>query len=204
MKCLKITMLLQLILMLNMAANAQQGQFRADLNYTVGLPFGNLKNLSEKTSWRGGEIAFMYGLTDKASIGLQIGMQDFYQKFPRTVIHQSGTDISAVVSNSIQVMPILLKGSMNLKQMGAVLPYVSLAAGGNFIQYRKFYGEFTDSRYTFGFAAQPSVGVHIPFGRTNAVAFHLAAGYNFMPFSYNDADGLSHGVIKAGISVPLQ
>lgn len=185
-------------------AYAQQGSLKVEANYTVGLPVGNLKNLVGNTSWRGGELAFMYGLTDRASLGLQVGNQDFYEKFPRTVIQESGSDISAVITNSIQVMPIMLKGSWKLAPMGSIQPFVALAAGGNVIQYRKFYGEFADSRSKFGFAAQPSAGIHIPFGKNSRAGFQLAAGFNYMPFKYGDADGLHHGVVKAGVSVPLQ
>lgn len=204
MKLIKILLAVQLVVLLNASVQAQQGNFKLELNYTVGLPVGGLHDVTDKTSWRGGEIAFMYGITDRASIGLQVGQQDFYQRYPRTVFHGSGTDISAVITNSIQVMPIMAKGTMRFGTMGSVQPFVSLAAGGNFIQYRKFYGEFADSRYKLGFAAQPSAGIHVPFGRAARSGFHIAAGFNFMPFKYADADGLHHGVVKAGVSFPLQ
>ena len=191
------------LLLMGVGLMAQQGQFRAELNYTVGLPAGNLKQLADKASFRGGEVAFMYGVTDNASVGLQFGMQDFYQKFPRTIIHESGQDISAVITNSIQVMPIMAKGSWRFGEAGSIQPFVALAAGGNIIQYRKFYGEFSDSRNKFGFAAQPSAGVHVPIGRMGG-GLHLAAGFNYMPFKYNDADGLHHGQVKIGASIPLR
>jgi hypothetical protein len=204
MKLIKIFMAIQLFVLLNVAVKAQQGEFRAELNYSVGLPAGSLKDAVEKTSWRGGEVAFMYGITDRASVGLMFGSQDFYQKYPRTIIHESGSDLSAVVTNSIQTMPFMVKGSMKLAPMGPVQPFVSLGVGGNFIQYRKFYGEFVDSRYTVGFAAQPSIGVHVPFGKESRAGFHIAGGFNYMPFRYNEVDGLHHGVVKAGITVPLR
>lgn len=203
MKLIKIFIAASLLLV-GMGAMAQQGRFKLDVNYQVGLPAGNLKNAVEKTSWRGGEVAFMYGATDALSVGIAVGSQDFYQKYPRTVIHSSGQDVSAVVTNSIQVMPVMAKGSWKLGPMGPVQPFVSLGAGANFIQYRKFYGEFVDSRYTVGFAAQPSVGVHIPFSRTSGAGFQIAAGFNYMPFKFNEVDGLHHGVVKAGISIPMQ
>jgi hypothetical protein len=203
MKLIKIFMATQLLL-LGAGAMAQQGRFKIDLNYQVGLPIGNLKDVVEETSWRGGEIAFMYGATDALSVGLAFGSQDFYQKYPRTIIHSSGQDISAVISNSIQTMPVMAKASMKLSPMGPVQPFVSLGAGANIIQYRKFYGEFVDNRSTVGFVAQPSVGIHVPFGKRSGAGFHIAGGFNYMPFKYNDVDGLHHGVVKAGVSIPLQ
>jgi hypothetical protein len=204
MKLIKIFVAAQLLLLLGVGAVAQQGQFKIDLNYQAGLPVGKLKDVVEETSWRGGEIGFMYGVSDAFSVGLAFGSQDFYQKYPRTVLRSSGQDVSAVISNSIQVMPVMARASMKLAPMGPVQPFVSLGVGGNFIQYRKFYGEFADSRSTFGFAAQPSVGVHVPFSKRSGAGFHIAGGFNYMPFKYNDVDGLHHAVVKAGISVPLQ
>ena len=204
MKLIKISIAAAVMLLVAAGAMAQQGRFKADLSYQVGLPVGNLKNVIEKTSWRGGEVAFMYGVTDALSIGFAVGSQDFSQKYPRTIIHSSGQDVSAVITNSVQLMPVMAKGSWKLSPMGPVQPFVSLAAGANFIQYRKYYGEFVDSRSTVGFVAQPSVGVRIPFNRSGGAGFHVAAGFNYMPFKFNEVDGLHHGVVKAGISIPLQ
>jgi len=205
MKTLKIFGALALAIITFSGASAQQGALKVELNYTVGLPMGSLSDYVDgNTSWRGGEIVFMYSLSDRASLGLQVGMQDFYKRYPREVIHSSGSDFSAVITNSVNVMPILLKGKYDLAPMGAVRPFVGLGVGGNLVEYRKYYGEFVDSRAKFGFAAQPSVGVHVPFGKSSRAGFHLAAGYNFMPFKYNEIDGLNHAVIKAGLSFPLQ
>ena len=179
---------------------AQQGDKKLDITYTAGIPLGNLKNLTDNISWRGLEGSFLYGVSDQVSAGLQIGYQDFYQKYPRQVFHESGYDLSAVVSQSIQVMPVLVKGRYRFASEGTVEPYASLAVGGNIIDYQKYYGQFVDQKTTFGFAAQPEIGIRSPVGPTRRSGFHLAAGYNYMPFKYNDADGLSHAVIKVGFS----
>ena len=92
-----------------LGTNTQQGTKKFEINYTVGVPTGNLKNVISQTSWRGGEGALMFGLTDQLSLGLQAGYQDFYQKFPREIISEAGSDISAVITNSIQVIPGMIK-----------------------------------------------------------------------------------------------
>jgi hypothetical protein len=203
MKSVRILML-PLLCMISAMAFAQRGTTKLELNYAVGLPTGSLKQSVSNTSFRGGEASVMYGVSDRLSLGLLVGTQDFYQKYPRAVIHESGSDISAVITNSIQVMPIMARARMNFKGAGAVQPFVSLAAGGNLIQYQKYYGEFVDNKAKFGFAAQPALGIHIPFGKARTAGFNLSAGYNFMPFQYEDVDGLHHAVIKAGVSIPLE
>ena len=107
-------------------AQGQQGDLRLSLNYQLGIPTGNLKNLVSDASPRGWSGFLSYGVTDKASVGLEVGFQDFYQKYPRRVLHQSGSDMSAVISNSIQTMPIMLKGKYRFKQDGWVQPFAAL------------------------------------------------------------------------------
>ena len=185
-------------------AHSQQGDLKLDLNYQLGFPMGNFKNLVSDASPRGWSGFVSYGITDQVSVGLEAGYQDFYQRFPRQVLHQPGSDISAVVTNSIQVMPIMLKAQYKFIPEGTVQPYAALGIGGNLIQYEKYYGQFVDGRSNFGFAAQPEAGVHVPFGRTKNYGFHIAAAYNIMPYKKGDADGLNHASVKAGFSFPLR
>jgi hypothetical protein len=203
MKTYKYCVLSLITLFFFTITKAQQGTKQLEINYTAGIPTGNFRSLTNQVSWRGLEGALLFSVTDKLWLGLETGFQDFYQKYPRQIISESGSDISAVVTNSVQVMPIMVKAKYALASKGIIEPYVSLAAGGNMITYQKYYGEFVDDRNSFGFAAQPELGVQVPFTKTKRSGFHLAAGYNFMPFKYNDADGLSHAVIKAGVSFTL-
>jgi outer membrane protein W len=183
---------------------SQQGAWKLNPEYSVAIPIGGLKNLTDKTSLRGWNVSAMYGITDQASVGLSTGFQDFYQKYPRAIFHEPGSDLSAVITNSIQVIPVMLKAKYQFSQQGFIQPYASVAAGGNFIQYQKYYGQFVDSRSKFGFAAQPELGINIPVGEFKRTGINVAAAYNFMPFKYNDADGLNHISVKAGINIPLQ
>ena len=182
----------------------QQGAWKFNAGYSVAFPTGNLKNLVDETSLRGWSAAVLYGVTEKASVGIASGFQDFYQKYPREVLHGEGSDVSAVVSNSIQVIPIMLKGKYNFLQDGRVQLFAAMAAGGNFIQYNKYYGQFVDSRSKFGFAAQPEIGMYIPISKMRRIGLDFSAAYSIMPFKYNDADGLGHIALRAGINIPLQ
>jgi hypothetical protein len=84
---------------------AQQGSWKADLSYQLGLPLGEFKNVVEDVSPRGASIGISYGFTDAVSAGLEIGFQDFYQKYPRQVLHEPGSDISAVVTMRVDQGP---------------------------------------------------------------------------------------------------
>ncbi len=203
MKSFKYLVLFSFGLLLTAAAFSQQGTWRLNLNYGAAFPGSNMKTMFNDPSYRGFSGAVMYGVTDQLSVGLQAGFQDYYQKNDRKVFAEEGSDISAVVTHSVQTMPLVFKGQYKFTTEGRLQPFAALGVGGNLVQYRKYYGQFSESDTKFGFAAQPEVGVHIPVGRGNT-GLHVAAGYNFMPYKYGDADGLSGAVIKAGISVPLR
>ena len=201
MKMKKFNIALLSVLLLCLSASSQERTLKFDIGYSVAMPLGGFRDLVDKTSFNGWDASLMYGITNQVSIGLGSGFQDFYQKFPRQVYHGQGTDISAVITNSIQTIPLLLKGKYLFTQSGPVQPFAALGLGGTLVQYSKYYGQFADSKSAFGFTAQPEVGVHIPVGRK--VGINVAAAYNYVPVKALDADGLSHASVTAGISVPL-
>src|SRR6266540_1078215 len=91
------------------SVQAQERELQFDINYNISIPGGSFKtDAVDKTSFRGWTANLLYNVTDKISIGLGTGFQDFYQKFPRAVYKlQEGGEVSAVITNSIQTIPIL-------------------------------------------------------------------------------------------------
>lgn len=203
MKALQYLFFLSFSLLLGAGAFAQQGTWRLNLNYGAAFPGSNMKTMFNDASLRGWSGAVLYGATDQLSVGLQAGFQDFYQKNDRAVFNEEGSDISAVITHSVQTIPILLKGQYRFTTEGRIQPFAGLGIGANLVQYRKFYGQFSENNTGFGFAAQPELGVSIPVGRGNT-ALQVAGGYNFMPYKYGDADGLNSTYLKAGITFPLR
>jgi hypothetical protein len=204
MKQIKCSSILVTLLLVGSIAYSQRGTVKLEAAYKAAIPLGNFKNITTETSGRGWEAAVLYSITDAASAGLQTGFQDFYQKYDRQVFHGQGSAVSAVVTNSVQVIPLLLKGKYLLTQNSTVQPFASLGIGAALVQYRKYYGQFADSRSKVGFAAQPEIGVHIPVGRYKRAGIQVAAGYNYIPYKASDANGLHHASVKAGVAIPLR
>jgi hypothetical protein len=194
-----------LLLFCGASVFAQDNGLTLKINYGAGVPVGSFKDVIRNTSYRGFGAELMYHINKSVAAGLETGSQDFYQKYPRQLYKAGdGSDISAVLSNSIQAVPIMLKGQYNFLAGGAVQPYVALAAGGNIIRFNQYAGEFSnDGKTKFGFAARPEAGVYIPFGRYKRAGFSLGAGYNFMPFNYAGIGNLNNISVRAGISFPL-
>lgn len=184
---------------------AQRGELKLGLNYNAAIPTASFKDKIEETSLRGWRADILYGISDKISVGLGVGFQDFYQKNPRQVYRGvDGSHISAVLTHSIQTIPILAMGRYNFNPQAAIQPYAALGIGGNLIMFRELLGEFGGTQTKFGFAARPEAGVYIPFSRTGMTGLTLGASYNFMPYSNNDFNNLNSIGIHAGISFPMR
>lgn len=150
--------------------NAQtNNKFKIKLGYNISAPMGSFKNdFIGNTSVRGGIGEISYTINPKFSLGLASGFQDYYQKFDRQVYHtQDNEYISAVISNSMQVIPVLAKAtfSTNGDKPTFIRPYVSVGAGANMVNYKQYLGEFPISDASASFAAQAGAGLLIPFKR---------------------------------------
>ena len=205
MKPFKIFLITILCTGIMLSAFAQQQKLTLNINYAVHMPTGSLKsNLVNKTSFRGWNANLLYGITDKLSAGLEAGFNDYYQKYPRQVYDTKGGSVSAVLSNSIQTIPVMLKGRFNLAPSGIIQPYIGAGVGGNFVTYNQYLGEFASGKSGIYFAASPEAGISIPFGKHSASAFTAGGRYNFMPFTYANNKNLDNWGIYAGIKFPIK
>lgn len=207
MKNIKIIIsLLLVILSFALPAAAQNRPLKLELNYNYSIPTGNFKNdLVSNTSPRGFMGSLMYPFSAKLSAGLAYGFQDYYQKYPRQLYHLSSTqDISAVLSNSVQVTPVLIKAKYFPAAGSFLKPYVSLGAGGNIIDYKQYYGEFGSSQSNFGFRAEGGLGVLIPFKKTGTSGLNIGATYDYAPYHKNGFTDLNSINLQAGIELQLR
>jgi len=203
MKAFHIIGLLAVLLFAGPSVQAQQ-RFRLNLNYNVAVPAGNFQDFIDETSWRGWTGNLLYGINDRISVGLGTGFQDYYQKFPRAVYSlREGGEISAVVTNSIQTIPLLAVAQYNFLPRAVVQPYVGVGVGGNIIVFNQYLGEFSNSESTIGFALRPEAGVQIPIGK-RGFGINVNGAYNYMPYTQNNMDGLHNWAVGAGIRFSLR
>jgi len=207
MKHLKIIIpSLLIMLCFTLPAAAQNQPLKLELNYNYSMPTGHFKNdIVSNNSPRGFMGSLMYPFSAQWSAGLAYGFQDYYQKYPRALYHLSNSqDISAVLSNSIQETPILLKAKYCPAVKSFLKPYLSLAAGGNIIDYKQYYGEFGSSQSNFGFRAEGGLGVLIPFKKTGTSGLNIGATYDYAPYHKNGFTDLNSINLQAGIELQLR
>jgi outer membrane protein W len=183
-------------------ANAQRLQ--ASLGYQIAVPTGDFSNLVGNTSFRGFNAAIMYPINDQFNVGLGVSFNDFMQKYGRQVYSTTEGDISAVVTNSVQVTPIVAKASYSFLTSGLVRPYIGAGAGVNFISYSQYLGQFPDNKSAFKPAVVGDAGVNIPLGRAKNAGINVGATYNYLPFNYNDVKNLNNWGIHAGAFFSLR
>jgi hypothetical protein len=193
-----------LILTISTGAMAQHN-LQLNVNYNVNVPMGtDFRNLTDKPAFKGFAAGLAYPVTDQFRAGISFGYNDYYQKFPRQVYSNGpGSDISAVISNSIQQMPLLITADYTLLKTGLIRPYVGAGAGINFISFDQYLGEFDDPVHYTRFAARGEAGILIPLSSYSATALRIGGSYNYAPLKKPGIDNLSNWGIHAGISVPL-
>lgn len=205
MKNLKLYIVLAVGLLATIAVQAQDNRLKLNVNYNVGIPSGSFQDYVGNTSYRGWTGNVTYDLNNHIAIGLGAGYQDFYEKHPRTMYKLSdGGDISAVVSYSIQTIPALAMVRYNITPGSSVQPYIGVGAGGNFVMFNQYLGEFNNSQSKVKFAARPEAGVFIPFRKAGQTGVNINGVYNYMPFNEYGIDNLSNWGVGVGLSFPLK
>ena len=177
------------------------------LRYGVGIPTGGLQQQVNNTSYNGWDAALLFHIGPHFSLGPEVEYNDFYEKYPMAEYNYgaSNSQISAVVSNSIQNAPILLKGTWQfLSPTAAIRPYVGAGVGVNLVTYRQFLGEFGNYNFSRGEpAVNTEVGVNIPLTRNRRFGLNLAGQFNYLPFDEIGIANLNEFELKGGFYIPL-
>lgn len=202
---MKKNLFLVIALFLVAGLQAQQGELKMQINISGAIPGSSLKDLTNNASLRGGEMGLLYGVSDKLSVGLQVAYQEFYEKFPRAIYKlDDGSDISAVLTNSVQVIPILATVRYEFTPEARLRPYVAAGVGGGLSFYKQYLGEYPSSANKFGFAARPEAGVYLPFKPQSPSGLQLGVYYNYMSYNKYGIKDLSYMGAKLGVVFPLR
>lgn len=182
-----------------------QDRLMLKVGYNTGMPVGTFKDYMGKNSFRGYRGEILYPVNEKLKIGLGVSFNDFYEKLPRQQYQTSEGTLSAVVSNSIQTTPIMIKGEYELTRNGWIRPYVGLGAGFNLVTYARYYGEFSDKKSGFKPGAAAEAGINIPFNKeTRMSGINLGGHFNYLPFKHKEITNLNNWGIHAAVYFPLK
>jgi len=206
MKVIKILPFIVCIFLMSQV-HAQRGQVKMNIQYSYALPVGSFKSdVISNGSPRGITGDLLYNINNKISVGLGLGFQDFYQKYPRDLYKTGDNETtSAVLSNSVQVIPFLAKAEfypMGGKR-SAVQPYLTAGAGLGITSFTQYLGEFGGSDNSGNLMLQGGAGIFVPFNSTGTSGFRLGANYNMVSYNKNGFSNFNNVNFQAGLFFPL-
>jgi opacity protein-like surface antigen len=144
-------------------------------------------------------------VSEQIKVGLGVSFNDYYEKIPRQNYQIPEGTISAVVSNSIQTTPIMVKGEYELTKTGWIRPYAGLGAGFNLITYAQYLGEFGNKKSAFKPAVAGEAGINIPFNKETRVAgINVGGQFNYLPFKFNGLTNLNNWGVHIAAYFPLR
>ncbi len=201
----RIIILLTLIAAIGVSGATAQDRLLFKIGYNTGMPVGSFKDYISKNSFRGYRGELLYPINEQLKVGLGVTFNDFYEKIPRQNYQTSEGVLSAVVSNSIQTTPIMIKGEYELTKSGWIRPYVGLGAGFDLITYARYFGEFGDKKSAFKPAVGGEAGINIPFNKETRVSgINLGGHFNYLPFKYNELSNLNNWGVHVAAYFPLR
>ncbi|MEO9021643.1 MAG: outer membrane beta-barrel protein [Ginsengibacter sp.] len=206
MKTIKIMVAALGLFLISQSATAQKKNLKLDLNYNYSMPVSGFNSdLVRDHSPRGFMAALMYPFNDKLSAGLELGFQDYYQKYPRQLYTiGKSQNVSAVLSNSIQTTPVLLKAKYFPLTTLFLKPYLSVGAGANIVDFKQYLGQFGSGQTNVNFRAQGGLGVLIPFTKVSPSGINIGATYDYAPYNRLGYKDLSTVNIQAGVTINLK
>jgi hypothetical protein len=201
----RIIILITLITAIGVSGANAQDRLLFKIGYNTGMPVGSFKDYISKNSFRGYRGELLYPVNEQLKVGLGVTFNDFYEKMPRKNYQTSEGVLSAVVSNSIQTTPIMIKGEYELTKSGWIRPYVGLGAGFDLITYARYFGEFGDKKSAFKPAVGGEAGINIPFNKETRVSgINLGGHFNYLPFKYNELSNLNNWGVHVAAYFPLR
>lgn len=155
-----------------------------NLNYQISVPFGDVKDFTNKASFRGFDIEYHHFLGERFSIGAAIGWDVYYKDKKNTTGNfrfNNNDNIYTITGNQyryINTVPMLAIGRYYFTDnTTAVRPFIGLGVGTSWTEKRLEVGQFSSTISRWQFALAPEVGMYIPVN--NQFGFNIGARYNY-------------------------
>jgi len=175
--------------------NAQDSFF--SIQYSVGFGNGDMKDFIEKTSWRGISFEYRNLVTPNIGVGIESGMNTFYEKKDYATYTQGTRSLSGVQYRYINTIPILAAADYYFSPGEKINPFLGLGIGTIYNLRDLDMGLYTIEEDAWQFALRPAVGVL--FNVSEGVDLYLGAKY-FAGFKGGDLEAQNYFTINVGFN----
>ena len=194
------------IAMITVQASTAQQEIQFSVNYNAASPLeSSLRDYVNKTSFRGLQESLLLGINNHFRAGIQSSFNNFYQKKERQVYKSTdGSELSAVLSNTLQTVPIFVKGEYSFLNKGFFKPYVGVGTGINFVSYNQFVGSFEYDKHYVKTAFIGDIWLLFPFPGKSYYGFRISTSYDLMPFNEEGIKNLNSWNVQTGFTVTIK
>ena len=157
---------------------AQPKYFYLSLDYNA--PMSN-KNWISKGSAQGLRVGYRAFITDRVSVGIDLGSSSIHEYKPTRTIESASGAITTDYFNYIYSYSAVISGQYNflVGDGDVVFPYAGLGLGANYNEYTQYYNIYTNANKGFGFLARPEAGILVRFGTRRSLGAMASVHYDY-------------------------
>lgn len=155
-----------------------------NLNYQISVPMNQVKDFTDKASFRGFDIEYHQFMGERFSVGAAIGWNVYYKNKDNATgnfMFQGNDNVYTITGNQyryINTVPMLAIGRYYFTDANSMIrPYAGLGIGTSWTEKRLEVGQFASTVSRWQFAMAPEVGMYIPV--TDQLAFNVGARYTY-------------------------
>jgi outer membrane protein len=156
--------------------------------YSVGVPFGGLKDHTNNVSGRGFTFEFHKEVAPSVSVGINLAYSVFYEQKDYGSYTQGTATLTGMQYRYNNVFPMLINAHYMFGE-GMLIPYVGLGLGTIYDLRNTNMGLYSVEEKNWHFLISPEAG--FLFDLSKDMSFKLNAKYD-NAFKIHDADGFSN------------
>lgn len=174
----------------------QAQQNRYSLQYSIGLPAGNLNDYINQASFRGIGVDYEYMTPFNVSFGLDAGINTFYERKGYDTYTDGTVSITGTQYRYTNSYPIMGSVGYYLLPNQIINPYASLGIGTIYTARDTDIGLYQAEVNTWQFSLRPEIGIIYNF--TPGFGVKVAGKY-YQAFDTSELDAQSFVAIDVGL-----
>ena len=139
-----------------------------NFNYQMSVPLNQIKDFTNKVSFRGFDMAYHQFLGEQVSVGLSVGWNVYYQDKNNTTDNfrfNNSEHIYTITGNQyryINFVPVLAIGRYYFTdETTFIRPYAGFGLGTSWCEKRLEVGQFSSTISRWQFAMAPEIGMYM-------------------------------------------